>query len=160
MTSDQNLTPSRTNSRRCLAFHSLALITVLSIALWLADVKTEGAEVSFAWAPSPDDHSTNGLTYNLYAHTNRLSDANLAQALVSTNVGTNLTTTLSLPAAPIWYVAATASDAAGVQSRTSNQPILKVRDTDEVVVIAARGSWQRVNTVRVQGKLILRPSDP
>lgn len=73
--------------------------------------------IRLAWDASP----TSGCTYKLYAHTNSLNSTNLTTALVSVNVGTNLTVLIDQINTPAqWYFVATAN-LGGAESNPSNQ---------------------------------------
>jgi hypothetical protein len=80
----------------------LAPIVVL---ICMADTSI-ASDLRLAWDASTD--ASRVIGYRLYAHTNQLSETNLAASVVKRDVGTNLTARLENLSVGRWWFAATA----------------------------------------------------
>ncbi len=78
--------------------------------LLLATAVATGQELRLAWSPSPDPVAG----YILHAGTNSFTRTNAAALRL--DVGTNLTATIQVTNAAIWFFAATAYDSNRVES--------------------------------------------
>lgn len=77
----------------------------------------KAVDVQLAWDANPP--ADNVVSYTLYAHTNTLTQANLASAVVKQSVGTNLTAKVE-GLVGSWWFTVTARSASGLESEISN----------------------------------------